>query len=298
MELTAAELATRSRAARCRRGDPAPACDVVRDRLARRSSPARASSRSWPSATVTTSSPTRSRAARRSRSSTDSREHVAPERRRDRAGRRRVRRAGRPRSRGPRRAAATSSSSASPARPARRRTKDLTAAALGAPVRGAREPRVVQQRDRPPAHAARGARRHRSARARRWARASHGNIAALCAIAQPDGRRDHQHRAGPRRVTSAVAKASPGSRASCSRRSTAVGHRGPRRRRPRHARARGPHRSHGPARRGRGRRRRCRRRRRATDVALDAELRPPFVLDVAVGERRRSRSRSVARTRW
>ena len=50
--------------------------------------------------------------------------------------------------RGARRAAPTPPSSASPARRARPATKDLTAAALAPHVRGAREPGVVQQRDR------------------------------------------------------------------------------------------------------------------------------------------------------
>ena len=92
----------------------------------------------------------------------------------------------------------------------------------------------------------------------------------------PDGRRDHQHRAGPRRAARWPDRHRPGEgRAARGARRPRSGR--ARRRRPRDARARRPHRRPRAARvahtvRGRAR---CAR----TGITLDAELRPSFTLD-------------------
>ena len=59
----------------------------------------------------------------------------------------------------------------------------------------------------------------------RWAPASAGNIAALCDDRRAPRRCDHEHRAGPRRPARGAGRASPGRRASCSRRSRPTGSR-------------------------------------------------------------------------
>ena len=199
VELTAGEHRDDHRR-RGRRGRPRRAGDVVRHRLARRSSRARASSRSSPSATATTSSPTRSRAAR-----TVARRH----RRRDRRGTRRGARScgsptpsprcgdlgtcGRvPRSRDVVVVGITGSAG-------KTGTKDLTAAALAPKFARAREPRLVQQRGGCAAHAARRAADDRGARARDG-RARPRRHRRAVRDRPAHRRRDHQHRPRPRRI--------------------------------------------------------------------------------------------------
>ena len=148
---------------------------------ARRRRPA--SSRCAPSATATTSSPTRSpRGATLARRRAGARRGGRP------ARRRRRHRAPRSRALGASRRATGSSGAAVigiTGSAGKTSTKDLTAAALAPGVRGARERGVVQQRDRAPGHAARRARRAPRRVVLEMGARFAGNIAELCAIARP-----------------------------------------------------------------------------------------------------------------
>ena len=276
MELTAAELAARHRRRGRRRRRPTRARTsfAIDSRVARAGRVLRRAA--WPSATATTSSPTRSRAARRVALVDRVADHAARRGRRGRAGRRPARRA-----RG------------ASARAARRGSRDATVVGVTGsagktahqgPHRGrarrrlarAREPGVVQQRGRAPAHAARARRRTPRRWCSRWARASRATSPTLCAIARPTvgvvtnvGLAHAEHlggREGIARVKGELLEAL-----------AADGARGARRRRRRDA-AGSPRRTAARVLRGRRRGRR-RRRRGATTSTLDAELRPRFALE-------------------